>query len=181
MAKIEGDKKTTLRILLATLKDKDLASPVAFGPSTLDELAEMGADAREAIPALTARMKENKDDWDSYHAAVTLLRIDRRNKPALSVVLAALMDPNPNPYYGLPDGDNVNDFDVPCLRELGPEAKAATPVVFRHFQRVNFNNTRLSIDPLSGQPPLLDTLRKIDPQAAAKVRVRLSLLLDAGM
>jgi hypothetical protein len=138
----------------------------------------MGADAKEAIPALTALMNEPEKDWIKYNIAVTLLRIDRRNKPALSLVLAEaasaatlLKDPS------LLEDDDL--FDVSNLSDLGPEAKAVTPVLLRLFQRANFNNTRLRIDPMSGQPPLLDTLKKLDPQAAAKLRVRLSLLLDA--
>lgn len=177
LSKIEGDKKTTLRILLGRLKDKDLASPMDFAPSPLEVLAEMGADAKEAIPALTALMKENENPRDKYNVATTLLRIDRRDKLALSVVLANLTDPQIM-FLELEGAL----FDVPCLRDLGPEAKAATPVLLRLIQRANFyTNMRLGIDPLSGQPPLLDTLKKLDPQAAAKLRVRLSLLLDAGM
>jgi HEAT repeat protein len=114
------------------------------------DLAQLGPDAREAVPALTAACLNDPDLAARVQAGVALWRVGRRALPAL----AALIE-------GLQKGDETTCWAAAdCLGDMGSDAAEAVPALGWAFARTRQRLIRTSI---------ALALERIDPAAASLV------------
>lgn len=89
--------------------------------SAAHALGQLGAKARDAIPALTTALLYDGAPRVRLEAAVAIWRIDRRSVRVLPVLMEALEDPDEVTRWVAAD----------CLGDIGPEAAEAVPALQR--------------------------------------------------
>lgn len=131
--------------------------------TAIDTLGEIGPPARAAVPKLsqvisTANLSKAKPFQNIYvvRAAVALWRIDRQLTNTLPILLGGMT----NNLTGMHSA--YNPLVLAALGEIGPPANAVVPNLVREL------STNSALLP-EERAVLNDTLKKIDPEAAAKV------------
>jgi len=131
LARLEPMATSHVPGLIEALRDPVPAARAAAA----QDLAVLGPEAREAVPALIATCLNDADLAARVHAAVALWRIDRRLYP----VLPALVE-------GLRTGDEMICWSAAdCLGDMGPAAAEAVPALQAAFARVRQRLIRTSI------------------------------------
>jgi HEAT repeat protein len=87
--------------------------------SSASALGEAGAEAREAIPALTAAALHDPVTRVRVEAAVATWRIDRRDVRVVPVLCEALTDPD----------EVIRWIAADCLGDIGADAREAAPAL----------------------------------------------------
>ena len=184
--------KVAISSLVQALKAQD---PVVRTTAAL-ALGEFGQEAKVAVSELIEALKENNP-----YAAHALGRIGPDARDAIPALITALHGPTSgNAAHALKKIDPTNEISVPAAIEefkktfengdvqarlritaalgyLGPAAKAATPVLIeaiRNESRYVLQETHPLRPILRSNPvrkKLAETLKKIDPVAAAQIGV----------
>ena len=147
-----------LRLFLVEQLDQLPGKPVDFTLAdtrrslAVGDLAALGPQAKAAVPALLAALKE-KDDQLFGPVAGALAKIEADPELAIPALIRCLVTD---------DGRGRADV-VEALEEYGPKAKAAVPAL------VKLLADRSSKDIIVAVPK---ALKRIDPEAAAKAGVK---------
>jgi len=132
-------------VLVAALKDRD----ERVCEDAAQALGEMGAEAKEAAPAL-ARLLDNSRPTVRVAGAHHLWRVTGDEKTALPILLKALKDKEHHTAY----------LALDALRSMGPAAKAAVPAIRECLRDPRFDHWAE------------EALKAIAPEEAAKLGVR---------
>jgi HEAT repeat protein len=150
--KIEGKVDRAVPVLIETLKDFD-ESHYAAG-SAAEMLGKIGPSAKAAVPDLTAMLQSGWRDT-RIAAAFALCKITGKAEPGLAVLIKALEDRRtPN--------ESGTHSALTYLEEIGPQAKAAVPVLLAILKDGG------DVD----RHAAAQALKKIDPDAASKAGIR---------
>jgi HEAT repeat protein len=116
-------------------------------------LGDLGATAKEALPALT-RARTDVDGGVRTAAAWAIAKIQRSEaaQAAAAVMMEALTDKDAT----------VRKHSIRCLAQVGPDARSAIPALVKAFQE----------DTQEVSNAAAEALRRIDPEAAVKAGVR---------
>ena len=122
----------------------------AIRAAAAQDLAQLGAEARDALPALTTACLNDPDLGARVQAGAALWRVGRRLYPALPALTE-----------GLGSADVLTCWTAAdCLGDMGPDAAEAVPALFAVLDRVRLHMIRTSV---------VLALERIDPKAAAGV------------
>ena len=124
-----------------------------------DALANLGPDAKEAIPALTAALKGDKEAKVRAYAAFALKKMGAEAKEAVPALTDALKDKD----------EEVRSVAADALGQLGADAKSAVPALAEALK-----------DPDSG-PHAAQALGRIGPDAKDALPALTAALQDSAV
>jgi HEAT repeat protein len=150
LAEILPQTKSRLSASVEALQDE--LAVVRFNAAMA--LADLGAEARPAIPALIHAHLWDQDAAVRVEAAVALWKIDRRDALAVPGLIKGLQHQN----------EFIRWIAADCLREMGPYARDAVPAL-REALRAEFRVALI-------RRGVALALARIDPQAAAEAGVQ---------
>jgi HEAT repeat protein len=113
--------RQTVPALVAQLQQDDQIGARAAGA-----LGDLGAAARDAIPALVEMAKSHTGPSARYRAFEALARIDKTGEFSVPVLARALRDRG---SYGFMFRQDINDLAASELAELGVDVSAAVPAL----------------------------------------------------
>ena len=157
-------KRLAVQALIGALNDSNRGSKpgmtVYVKENAARVLGEIGPEARSAVAPLTRLLSDtNSYSYAREQAAIALWRINRDTN-VIPVLIAELESASEAPAYGR---------ILTALREMGPSARAAVPVIIKTIkdQRGMPNNHGIDIRAVG-----LKALEEIDPEAATKAGVK---------
>lgn len=120
-------------------------------------LGKIGPAAASAVPALTNLLAMG-DSYARMSAAIALWRITLNENPYLDIISNELPTAEWNARY------TISSF----LQAMGPQAESAFPLLVNELARDNAAPSPSPIDTIL-KAPIINALRAIDPEAAAKL------------